>query len=71
MFTVHFLDNKEIVLSQLLRRIPLVNEELKIKGRKGKIVDVVQMNDNIFKINLVFEKKKAPTVLKEIDKKRK
>ena len=67
MFTVQFLDNKEIVLSQLLRKIPSVNEELIIKGRKGKIVNVVQMNDNKFQIHLIFEKKKKPIVSNEVD----
>ncbi|MGG0655509.1 hypothetical protein [Rummeliibacillus pycnus] len=71
MFTVHFFENKEIVLSQLLRKIPSVNEELKIKGRKGKIVNVVQMNDNKFNIQMVFEKKKTPIVSINVDKKRK
>ncbi|WP_397539142.1 hypothetical protein [Rummeliibacillus pycnus] len=71
MFTVHFLDKKEIVLSQLLRKVPSVNEELKIKGRKGKIINVVQMNDNKFQIHLIFEKKKKPIVSNDVDKKRK
>ncbi|MFJ8262001.1 hypothetical protein ACIQ4I_08620 [Rummeliibacillus sp. NPDC094406] len=71
MFTVQFLDNKEIVLSQLLRKVPSVNEELKIKGRKGKIFNVVQVDDNKFQIHLIFEKKKKPIVFNDVDKKRK
>ncbi|HWI48183.1 MAG TPA: hypothetical protein VNU45_08195 [Rummeliibacillus sp.] len=72
MFTVHFLDNKEIVLSQLLKSIPSLNEELKIKGRKGKIVNVVKLDDNKFQIHLIFEKKKKNTFISnEVDKKRK
>ncbi|WP_102691509.1 hypothetical protein [Rummeliibacillus pycnus] len=71
MFTVQFLDHKEIVLSQLLRKVPLVNEELKIKGRKGKIVNVVKVDQTKFHIHMIFETKKKPTVLIDFDNKRK
>ena len=71
MFTVQFLDNKEIVLSQLLTKVPTVNEELKIKGRKGKIVNVVKVDHSKFHIHMIFEKKKKPTVLIDVENKRK
>ena len=36
MFAIHFIENNTLVLSQLLRRIPSIDEDIKIKGRKGK-----------------------------------
>ena len=36
MFSVHYFENKNKVLSQCLQRVPEVNENLKIKGRRGK-----------------------------------
>lgn len=39
MFAVSFLENKNVLLIQLLKRIPSVGEELKIKGRKAKVLN--------------------------------
>jgi nitrate reductase NapAB chaperone NapD len=69
MFLVHFIENKTKVLSQLLNNIPTLDEEIKIKGRKGKIIGVNNEDENVINVNVVFEqvKKAAKTV---VDKKK-
>lgn len=73
MFVIHFLENKTIVLTQALRRIPSVDEDLKIKGRKGKVINVQNMEENIYYVYVEFEKviDKKLAALKELGKKKK
>ena len=42
MFVVHFLENKNVLVSQLLKNVPTVGEDVVIKGRKGKVSSVTQ-----------------------------
>ncbi|MER2031063.1 MAG: hypothetical protein ABS903_18025 [Solibacillus sp.] len=56
LFAVHYLENNTPVLSQCLERIPEVDEDLKIKGRKGKVVNVVQIEENKYHVHVVLEK---------------
>ncbi|MFJ8261992.1 hypothetical protein ACIQ4I_08575 [Rummeliibacillus sp. NPDC094406] len=62
LFTVHFIEKKTVVLSQLLRSIPLIDDPIKIKGRKGKVVDVEFVDQNKINVYVIFEivKKKQP-----------
>lgn len=72
MFAIHYLEKNTAVLSQCLQRIPQVNEELKIKGRKGKVIDVIQIEDNKYHVHVVLEKinKKGPLLVDDKKKKR-
>ncbi|TQR19104.1 hypothetical protein [Psychrobacillus vulpis] len=72
MFAVHFYENKSIVLTQALRNIPSVDEDLKIKGRKGKVTRVEQIEENIFHVHVEFEKivEKNLASAKDLSKKR-
>ncbi|HWI50366.1 MAG TPA: hypothetical protein VNU45_19320 [Rummeliibacillus sp.] len=67
LFNVHFYENKTVVLSQLLRSIPLVDDPIKIKGRKGKVVDVEFIDQNKINVYVIFEivKKKQPLTKKD------
>ncbi|WP_144510121.1 hypothetical protein [Bacillus sp. FJAT-22090] len=73
MFAVHFVENKTIVLTQALRRIPTVDEDLKIKGRKGKVTSVLEIEENIFHVYVEFEKvvNKSQAALNDLGKKKK
>jgi len=72
MFAVHFFENKNLLLSQLLQRVPDVGEELKIKGRKGKVSSVTNVEENKFHVQVVIEKvTKAKTAVVDQSKKRK
>lgn len=56
MFVVHFFENNTVVLTQLLRNIPSVDGNIKIKGRKGKVLSVKKMEKNIVHVYVEFEK---------------
>lgn len=56
MFVVHFHENNTILLTQALRTIPAVDEDLKIKGRKCKVLDVTYNDNNHVHVQVEFEK---------------
>jgi hypothetical protein len=55
MFVVYFLENKNLLLTQLLQRVPSVGEDLKIKGRKGKVSSVTSVDEQKFQVQIVLE----------------
>lgn len=72
MYAIHFFENKTKVLNQALRRIPSIDEDIRIKGRKGKVIQVEKMEENIFYVYVVFEKiVDKNQAAKELDKKKK
>lgn len=71
MYTVHFLDEKNIVLSQLSKRTPAVGEDLKIKGRKGKVSGVTSIDEKNIHVQVTFESvNKAKAAVDESKKKK-
>lgn len=56
MVTIHFFENSTNVLTQLRQEIPNVDQEIKIKGRKGKILSVNQVKEDVYQANVEFEK---------------
>lgn len=56
MFTVYFFENKDLILSQLLNRVPTVGETLTIKGRKGKISSVTSLDGKSHHVQVLLEK---------------
>lgn len=70
MFVTHFYENKTSVLSQLLVNLPTVEENIKIKGRKAKIVQITQINDHNYHVSIIFEQVPKKQLLKEIGKKK-
>ncbi|MBM7652860.1 hypothetical protein [Neobacillus cucumis] len=72
MFAVHFFENKNLLLSQLLNTVPAVGEQLKIKGRKGTILGVTNVEDNKYHVQVELEKvTKGKTAVVDQSKKRK
>ncbi|MEH6941023.1 hypothetical protein [Bacillus sp. JJ722] len=55
MVTIHFFENKTLVLSQLVNNVPSVNDEIKIKGRKGKVLRVNNVKDNVIHVHILFD----------------
>ncbi|KMY50122.1 hypothetical protein [Peribacillus loiseleuriae] len=71
MVTIHFFENKSIVLSQLLKHIPSVDEDIKIKGRKGKVLSVKKIEENIVHVHVIFEQvNKNQPISKDTKKKK-
>ena len=56
MVTIHFFENSRNVLTQLRQEIPNVDQDIKIKGRKGKVLSVNQIKDEVYQVNVAFEK---------------
>lgn len=56
MVVIQFFENKSLVLSQLLKNIPSVDDNIKIKGRKGKVVSVEEIHEGLYHIQILFEK---------------
>ena len=55
MAVVHFYENKTVVLTQLLKNIPSIDESIKVKGRKGKVISVQQDDQNHINVQVIFE----------------
>ncbi len=54
MYGIHFYENNTLVLSQFLKSIPSVDENIKIKGRKGKVLSVKMVDENKYQVYFVF-----------------
>ncbi|GHH98984.1 hypothetical protein [Neobacillus kokaensis] len=72
MLVIHFLENKTVVLSQLVKQIPSVDENIKIKGRKGKVTNIEEVKENVYHASVIFEqvKKVQPAAKDNKSKKR-
>ncbi|WP_342429497.1 hypothetical protein [Neobacillus sp. FSL H8-0543] len=56
MFVVHFFENKKLLLVQLRNQVPAVGEDIKIKGRKGKVSDVNSVDEKNIQVQILIEK---------------
>lgn len=66
MYAIHYFEKNIPALSQCSNRIPEVDENIKIKGRKGKILNVVQIAEDKYHVHVEFEKiVKKETLLKD------
>ena len=71
MFAIHYFEKNIAVLSQCLQRVPEVDENIKIKGRKGKVVNVSQIEDNKYHVHVDLEKIIKKDLTLKDDKKKK
>ena len=71
MNVIHFYENRTEVLNQFVVKIPDVDEEIRIKGKKAKVLQVIRMDENNYHVHVMFEKiiKKQP-LTKELGKKK-
>ncbi|ATP40070.1 hypothetical protein CSE16_08415 [Solibacillus sp. R5-41] len=70
MYAIHFYEKNTSVLSQYLKRIPEVDESIRIKGRNGKVVNVIQIEENKYHVQVVLEKLIKKELLLKDDKKK-
>jgi len=72
MYVVHFYEKNTIVLTQALNAIPAVEQDLRIKGRKGKVVSIENPQENTIHVFVEFEKivDKSSTASKDLGKKK-
>ncbi|OIJ14382.1 hypothetical protein BKP37_08530 [Anaerobacillus alkalilacustris] len=71
MTVVHFYEKNSIVLSQLRHLIPSVGENIKVKGRKAKVLSVNKIDDNLVRVQLEIEQVAKKEPAKEETKKKK
>lgn len=56
MYAIHYYEHKTEVLNLLSRTIPSIDEQVKIKGRNGKVISVLQIKENVYQVFIEFEK---------------
>ncbi|MCP1145062.1 hypothetical protein [Lysinibacillus endophyticus] len=71
MYAVHFYEKNNLILSQLLNEVPLEGAAIKIKGRKGTVLSVTDVDGYRYHVAVELEvKKKQAPVLSALDKKK-
>ena len=55
MVFIHFFESGKKVLTQYLKTVPAVDETIKIKGRKGKVLRVDQIEDHIIHVHVLYD----------------
>ncbi|PGM55874.1 hypothetical protein [Bacillus sp. AFS053548] len=70
MIVVHYIEKNVELLNQLLKNVPSEGDTISIKGRKGKVLSVNQINDKHVHVILELEVIKKVQVLAKDDKKR-
>ncbi|MEH7350122.1 hypothetical protein [Gottfriedia acidiceleris] len=70
MIVVHYIEKNVELLNQLLKNVPSEGDAILIKGRKGKVLSVNQINDKHVHVIVELEVIKKVQVLAKDDKKR-
>ncbi|KQL41120.1 MULTISPECIES: hypothetical protein [Bacillaceae] len=70
MIVVHYIEKNVELLNQLLKNVPSEGDTISIKGRKGKVLSVNQINDKHVHVIVELEVIKKVQVLAKDDKKR-
>lgn len=55
MLFIHFFESGKKVLTQYVKTVPSIDEPIKIKGRKGKVVRVDQIEDHIIHVHVQYD----------------
>jgi hypothetical protein len=55
MYAVHFFENKNQLLTQLLKTVPTEGQDLKIKGRKAKVTTVTAIDEKTIHVQVTLE----------------
>ncbi|CAM3659747.1 hypothetical protein GCM10009865_02750 [Aeromicrobium ponti] len=71
MFIVYYLDGKNILLNQLRKSVPSEGEEIKIKGRKGKVTSVQTIENHKVHVQVLLESVNKNKVVLDNSKKKK
>ena len=71
MYAVHFIENNNVLLTQLLQRVPTEGEELKIKGRKAKVSSVKNVDELHVHVHVTLEVVKVSKFVVDNSKKKK
>ncbi|WP_449540257.1 hypothetical protein [Ferdinandcohnia sp. Marseille-Q9671] len=71
MYFIHYYENRSHVLTQFVQRVPIVDEDIKIKGRKGKVTSVTAIDDKNIQIHVALDRiQKGKKLIDDKKKKR-
>lgn len=70
MFAVHFFEKNKLFISKLLNEVPALGSEIKLKGLKGWITEVSEIEEHKFRIQVEFEATKKAPLVSAVDKKK-
>ena len=70
MVFIHFIESGKKVLTQYVKTVPAVDEPIKIKGRKGKVLRVNQIEDHIIHVHVLYDQIIKKSVLADSKKKK-
>ncbi len=56
MFVVHYFENKNLLLTQLVQNVPAVEDTIKIKGRKGKVINVTDIDGRNIHVQIELDR---------------
>lgn len=71
MVTIQYFEHNLLYFSQLAHHVPAVDHDIKIKGRKAKVIRVNEINENLIQVHIILEKiNKKVLATKEIQKKK-
>ncbi|HLU23548.1 MAG TPA: hypothetical protein VKZ77_13870 [Bacillaceae bacterium] len=70
MIVVHFIENRNVLLTQLRKTVPTAGENIRIKGRNGIVVDIKKIKDNVVHVNVNMASITRKNVLMDSKKKR-
>jgi hypothetical protein len=71
MFIVYYFEGRNILLNQLRKNVPKDGEDIKIKGRKGKVSSVQQIDENKVHVQVTLERVDKNKVVLDNSKKKK
>ncbi|EWG11034.1 hypothetical protein [Cytobacillus firmus] len=71
MFTVYYLDGKNVLLNQLRKSVPNEGAEVKIKGRKGIVTSVTSLEKNKIHVQVELESVNKAKLAADDEKKKK
>ncbi|MCA1030816.1 hypothetical protein LCL95_07280 [Bacillus timonensis] len=71
MFSVHYFENKNLLLTQLVKNVPTVGEDLKIKGRKGKVLSIHNLDETKVHVQVALEQVNKNKAVLDTNKKKK
>ncbi|MDR4886205.1 hypothetical protein RGU12_01425 [Fredinandcohnia sp. QZ13] len=56
MYVVHYFENKNLLLTQLVQTVPSVDDAIKIKGKKGKVSKVIDIDERNIHIQVELDR---------------
>ncbi|MFC5465011.1 hypothetical protein [Lederbergia graminis] len=70
MIVVHFIENRNVILTQLRKTVPTSGENIRIKGRNGSVVDIKKIKDNVVHVYVTMVAITKKNVMLDSKKKR-